>query len=396
MPFRLLPALVGAFLASGLLPLRADEIALERVYAQVPVERPVTLVIPPDGTLRRFLVQQRGKVLILPADPAASATQTFLDFSGRKMEAHLFEEGLLGFAFHPRFAENGLFYVYYSQQDPKRSVLSELRVSADDPNRADPASERVLMEIPQPYWNHNSGNLLFGPDGLLYIGVGDGGKRDDAARLAQNPFSWLGKILRIDVNRRSGARAYGIPPDNPFTKEKEGYLYEIYALGLRNPWGLWFDPVHGDLWCADVGQDLWEEINLIRPGANYGWSYREGTQPFPLRTDPPPAALKFEEPIHVYGRGDGLSITGGLQYRGEKLPALRGKYVYGDYRFGNFWALTYDRTAGKVAENRKIRAPDVATNKVMPTAFVEDADREILVLDWNGAIHRLVPAPAAP
>ena len=370
---------------------RADEITLERVYAQVAVERPITLVIPPDGTGRRFLVQQRGKVLILPSDPAGSETRTFLDFTGRKMEANAFEEGLLGFAFHPRFSENGLFYVYYSQQDPKRSVVSELKVAAGDANRADPASERVLLEVLQPYWNHNSGNLLFGPDGMLHISLGDGGRGNDAARMAQNPFSWLGKILRIDVNGRSGARAYGIPPDNPFTREKEGVLYEIYALGLRNPWGLWFDPEHGDLWCADVGQEVAEEINLIRPGGNYGWSYREGAQPFAKRSDPPAAETRFEEPLHTYGRTEGISITGGLKYRGERLPGLKGQYIYGDYMFGNIWALTHDRAEGKVAANRKIRAPDLATNQVKPTAFVEDVDREILVLDWNGAIHRIAP-----
>ena len=177
-----------------------------------------------------------------------------------------FEEGLLGLAFHPQFKENRKFYVYYSQQDMKRSVISEIMASAEDPDKADLSTERILLEIPQPFWNHNSGNLLFGPEGYLYIGSGDGGKRDDITRTAQNTFSLNGKILRIDVNTKQGSRQYGIPQDNPYAGQV-GAREEVYALGLRNPWGIHFDGA-GQFWVAGVGQDIWEEINIVEKGSN--------------------------------------------------------------------------------------------------------------------------------
>jgi glucose/arabinose dehydrogenase len=247
---------------------------LEPAFTKIQVHRPVAIVIPPDGSNRLFLVQQRGKILILPKDESTSEAKVFLDFTDRKMEAPKgdFEMGLLGLAFHPKFAENRKFYVYYTGSDMMRSIISELHVSKDDPSKADLSTERVLLEQPQPFWNHNCGNLLFGPDGYLYIPFGDGGKRDDATRGAQNMFMLLGKVLRIDVDHKQGSRQYGIPEDNPFVKV-EGARPEIWALGLRNPWGIHFDQ-DGNFWLADVGQDIWEEVNLIEKGGNYGWSFR--------------------------------------------------------------------------------------------------------------------------
>lgn len=371
----------------------AGDFRLEQVYSKVAVERPVALVLAPDGSGRKFLVQQRGKVLILPGDETSGEVKTFLDFTGRKMEAPdgQFEEGLLGLAFHPKFAENRKFYVYYSQQDMKRSVISEIRVSSADPDLADVARERVLLEIPQPYWNHNSGNLLFGPDGFLYIGVGDGGKRDDVARTAQNRFLLQGKILRLDVDRQQGSRAYGIPADNPWVG-KAGVREEVFAYGLRNPWGLSFDG-SGRLWVADVRQDLWEEINLVKGGGNYGWSFRDGARANPLRTDAPPDDVKFVNPIHEYSHADGISVTGGFVYDGENLPGLKGKYVYGDWGSGRLWALRYDHREKKVISNEALGAADGNEKdgvKVQPTAFAQDGRGGIYVLDWNGRIFRLV------
>jgi quinoprotein glucose dehydrogenase len=193
--------------------------------------------------------------------------------------------------------------------------------------------------------------MVFGPDGLLYLAIGDGGGKPggDPLRLAQNVFVMNGKIHRIDVDKKSGAREYGIPADNPFAG-KEAVREEIYAYGMRNPWGLSFDE-KGTLWCADVGQDLWEEIDHIVKGGNYGWSFREGKQKFALRTDEPPPGTKFEEPVFVYDHTKGLSITGGFVYRGEKLPMLKGAYLYGDWAFGRIWALKYDKGTGKVLSN---------------------------------------------
>jgi quinoprotein glucose dehydrogenase len=391
---------VTAACMSGLCPARAQEIAaapacqLVQAWPKVKVNLPLALTVAPDGSRRNFVVQQRGKILLLPQDEAAAEAKVFLDLSGRKMEASdgAFEEGLIGMAFHPDFARNRKFFVCYTQQDPKRSVVSEFQCDAANPDKADESTERVILEMPLPYWNHHSGNLLFGPDGFLYITVGDGGKRDDATRGAQNLFMLLGKMLRIDVNSKQGARQYAIPADNPFAKTP-GARPEVYAWGLRNPWGIHFD-AEGALWCADVGQDLWEEINLIEKGGNYGWSFREGMQKFPLRTDAPPEDAKLVDPIHVYTRNDGLSITGGVVYRGEKIPALKGAYVYGDWAFGHIWALRYDKAARKVVSNTVIVRGNTdpnAKDMVKPSAICEDAAGEICVLDWNHRIFRLAP-----
>jgi glucose/arabinose dehydrogenase len=352
-------------------------------------------VIPPDGTNRHFLVEQRGRIRILPADRKSGEAVVFLDIKDRKLEENDFEEGLLGLAFHPKFKENRRFFIYYSQQNPKRSVISEWKVSETDAAKADPATERIIMEVRQPFWNHNCGNLLFAPDGMLLIPFGDGGKRDDIRRLAQNPFVPHGKILRIDVDTRTGFRQYGIPKDNPFIgKENEGVLPEIWASGLRNPWGIFIDRETGLFWCADVGQDLWEEIDLIEKGGNYGWSFREGARAFPLRQDPPTDDAKFIEPIHEYIHSEGISITGGFVYRGERLPSLRGWYIYGDWGNGRLWALNYDPKQKRVAENKVILEPVLDARgaaRFKPTAFCPDEKGEILILNWNGGIHEVWP-----
>ena len=369
---------------------------LVQIYQGIETPRPITIAVPPDGTRRLFLVQQRGQVRILPRDEAGTEAVTFLDLSTRKMEASAessFEEGLVGFAFHPKFADNKKFYLYYTQQEPKRAVLSEMRASETDASKADPATERVLLEVPLPYWNHHSGNLAFGPDGTLYLSIGDGGGKPggDPLKWAQNLMVFNGKILRIDVDGKTGARAYGIPADNPFVG-KDAAREEIYAFGMRNPWGLGFD-AEGALWCADVGQDLWEEIDLIEKGGNYGWSYYEGKQRFAIRKDDPPEGMKFVEPIFVYDHTQGLSITGGFVYRGEKWPKLRGSYLYGDWVLGRIWALRYDKAAKKVINNDTLLKSELnPKNKptFQPTAFIEDADHEMIALDWGGKIFRLV------
>ncbi len=376
---------------------------LTPVFEGFTFQRPVTVQNPPDDSGRYFVVEQTGTIRILPAaDPAEP--EIFLDFTDRPMVAQAFEEGLLGLAFHPRFRENGKFYVYYSMQGPKRSLLSEIRVSSENPNRADLSTERILMSIQQPDWNHNSGNLLFGPqDGCLYVCVGDGGLKNGVFMLAQKLTRWNGKILRIDVDGTSPGREYGIPADNPFVDRKNA-CPEIYAYGLRNPWGAWIDPQTGEFWVADVGQDLWEEVNLIEKGGNYGWEYREGRHEFAGRArlldalgiapgDNPPKNKTLIDPVWEYGHQDGLSITGGFVYRGNGLPELRDHYIVGDWRFGNIWALDWDRDARKVVEAKKLFHMAVEQN-VRPTAFVPDLDGEILVVSWDGRLFRLDSAKA--
>jgi glucose/arabinose dehydrogenase len=372
---------------------QAHEIRFEPVWAGANIHKPISVVQPPGETDRHFVVQQRGKIRIFPTDPKAEKGKTFLDFKERKMEENEFEEGLLGLAFHPKFKENRRCFVFYTQQNPKRSVVSEILVSADNPNLADLQTERVILEIPKPFWNHTSGNLLFGPDGLLYISVGDGGKRDDVSRLAQKTDALNGKILRIDVDQRSEKLAYGIPAENPFMKTP-GYRPEIFALGLRNPWGLSIDPTTGLFWCADVGQERAEEINLIVKGGNYGWSFREGKETFVGRTDAPPSESKFIDPIHIYARDAGLSVTGGIVYRGKALPKLVGCYLYGDWGTGRIWALKWDSERKTVVENRVIFENETdqdPTKWMKPSAFCTDGQGEVLVLNWNGGVFALKP-----
>ena len=372
----------------------ADTHKLTRVYENIVTERPIAVVIPEDGSQRQFLALQRGQILILPSDEKAAEAKTFLDLSPRAMEAKdgSFEEGLNGLAFHPKFKDNSLFYLCYTMQMPKRLVISEMKASGD---KADESTERVLLEVPLVNWNHHGGNILFGPDGFLYIGVGDNSKRNGELKMSQLNATLYGKILRIDVNGREYSKAYGIPADNPFASGVNA-LPQIYANGIRNPWGLSFD-AKGHLWCADVGQDLWEEVNWITNGGNYGWQFREGPAPFTLNTDAPPADAKFVEPIHAYNHGEGLSITGGFVYTGTALPELTGAYVYGDFVLGKIWALKVDDAGKKLSNDLLYTSPQTPADNpkkkptvlVKPTAFCPSAKGDILVLDWNGVIYKL-------
>ncbi|MBL9130542.1 MAG: PQQ-dependent sugar dehydrogenase [Verrucomicrobiaceae bacterium] len=372
----------------------ADTHKLVRVYEKLPTERPIAVVMPDDGSGREFLALQRGKILILPKSEQAAEAKTFLDLSTRGMEAKdgLFEEGLNGLAFHPKFKDNSLFYLCYTMQKPKRLVVTEMKAAGDT---ADEKSERVLLEVPLINWNHHGGNILFGPDGFLYIGIGDNSKRNGELKMSQLNAVLYGKIARIDVNSREYSNAYGIPADNPFASGVNA-LPQIYATGIRNPWGMSFD-AKGHLWCADVGQDLWEEINWITNGGNYGWQYREGPSAFALNTDTPPADAKFIEPVHSYNHGEGLSITGGYVHTGDTLPELKGAYVYGDFVLGKVWALKVD-DSGKVLSNDLLfTSPQTPADNpkkkptvlIKPTAFCPNAKGDILVLDWNGGVYKL-------
>ena len=389
--------LLLAALAIGTAMQGADLVTLEPTYTKLETPFPIAVITTPDESSRQVLALQRGQVMVLPTDEDASEAAMFLDLSGRNMEADngKFEEGLNGFAFHPKFAENGKFYLCYTQQMPKRLVISEMR-TVSGAFKADESTERVLLEIPLVNWNHHGGNILFGPDGFLYIGVGDNSKRNDELRLAQNNASLNGKILRIDVNKTDWhGGLYGIPEDNPYA-DGVNALPQIYASGIRNPWGLHFDDA-GHLWCADVGQDLWEEINWIVNGGNYGWSHLEGSRPFNLREDAAPEGAEFVPPLFEYNHGEGLSITGGLVYNGTALPDLKGTYVYGDFVLGKIWALRLNDDH-KVESNTLLytspQEPPANPKKkpsvlVKPTAFCEDLNGEILVLDWNGTVLRM-------
>ena len=300
----------------------------------VPPLRPLMITHANDGSGRRFIVEQSGLIYVIEKD--GQKAKIFLDIRDiTRPWKKANEEGLLGLAFHPRFSETGEFFVCYSPVNaPQSERISRFHVSAKDSRKADKNSEETVLQFDQPFPNHNGGSIAFGPDGFLYVGLGDGGSRNDPFDNAQNLGVLLGKILRIDIDRRGAETAYAIPLDNPFMN-MDGVRPEIWAFGFRNPWQLTFDSQTGTLWMADVGQDLQEEINLVEKGGNYGWRRREGSYPFGNI----PADLATIDPLWEYDHQVGKSITGGLVVRGSTIPELEGRYLYGDFVSGRLWAL---------------------------------------------------------
>ncbi|MDF1842837.1 MAG: DUF1080 domain-containing protein [Rubripirellula sp.] len=340
-----------------------------------------------DGTNRLFAASQYGAIWTFENRQDVEKSHLFLDLRGKVYDwkrPGANEQGLLGLAMHPNFKETGLFYVYYSHPDNKRSIVSQFSVSKTDPNRADPDSEVVLMDIPQPFQNHNGGAIEFGPDGYLYIALGDGGFRNDPLSNGQNLGTLLGSILRIDVDHPSDGRNYGIPADNPFV-DRDGARPEIYAYGVRNPWRIAFDRETGKLWLSDVGQELWEEVLIVEKGGNYGWSIREGFHPFG-EAEAVSSGQDPVDPIWEYDHQIGKSITGGRVYRSSRLPELNGKYLYADYVTGTVWALSYDAATGKVTRNEQ-----VVPESIPVLAFGEDQAGDVYYLTTSTrgeCIHR--------
>lgn len=328
-------------------------------YPKLRVSRPIVVSGAGDGSGRLFIASQTGEIYFInESDTDVEEPTLFMNLSETvSYKDRENEEGLLGLAFHPKFRENGYFYVYYTTSErPHVSIISRFNTLKGDANRADPASELELMEIQQPFWNHNGGTLVFGPDGYLYIGLGDGGKGNDPLQSGQDNSKLLGTILRIDVDHKSGELNYAIPQDNPLVGQQNVWP-EIYAWGIRNIWRMSFDPKTGDLWAADVGQNDWEEIDLITKGGNYGWSLREGAHPFTLGGNKGSGPSRdLIDPLIEYPHTDdwGKSVTGGAVYRGAATPSLDGYYLYGDYVSGRLWALRYDAAQKKVTENRPI------------------------------------------
>jgi len=335
------------------------------------------------GDGRLYVVEQGGTVRVVEPDGALRA-EPFLDISDRVSSGG--ERGLLGLAFHSGYAANGRFYVDYTDRDGN-TVVSELQRSSGDPIRADPASERVLVRIEQPYANHNGGMVAFGPDGYLYVGMGDGGSGGDPENRAQDPTKLLGKILRIDVDHEAGGTPYAIPSDNPFA-DGAGGRPEIWALGVRNPWRFSFDREAGDLWIGDVGQSTWEEVDRSTQatgggrGANYGWRLMEGFACYDPAEGCPTGGLTL--PVAVYGHDVGCAVTGGYVYRGSTSPVLRGAYLFGDYCSGRIWALD---AAGRDRQDPVL----LLESGLSISSFGEGDDGELYATDLGqGALYRLV------
>jgi len=354
---------------------------IENAFPNLSFTRPVDLQHAGDGSERLFVVEQEGRILVFDNDPAVSGTKLFLDIRPR-IDTRGNEEGLLGLAFHPEYASNGYFYVNYTATNPDRTVISRFEVSENDPDAADAGSETVLLEFAQPYSNHNGGQVAFGPDGYLYIATGDGGSGGDPQNNAQNRSNLLGKILRIDVDNPEAGKEYGIPGDNPFAGNTEGYAEEIYAWGLRNPWRFSFDTETGRLWTGDVGQNRFEEVDIIENGKNYGWRIMEGFSCFNPSSGCDQTGLTL--PVIEYGRDQGASITGGYVYRGSSVPELQGKYIYADFVTGRIWGLTYNGPGD--VDNELL----LSSNQNI-ASFGTDADNELYICTFGGSIFRFEP-----
>ena len=317
-----------------------SEYQFENAFPNLTFVDPVGIHHAGDGSNRIFVVEQQGRIKVFNNDSNVNSSSTFLDIrSIVDQDGGYTEEGLLGLAFHPNYEENGYFYVNYTDYGPKRNVIARYSVDPDNPNEADYFSSEVILEVNQPYNNHNGGQMEFGSDGYLYISFGDGGSGGDPLGNGQDLSTLLSTIIRIDVDNTSNGLNYSIPEDNPFI-DTNNAKPEIYAYGLRNVWRFSFDPETDLLWAADVGQNAWEEIDIIYPGLNYGWNEMEASHCYPPGSDCNPN--NFELPVWEYELYvDGVcSVTGGYVYRGNSIWSLRGKYIYGDWCTGDIWALS--------------------------------------------------------
>ncbi len=336
--------------------------------------RPLYVTHANDDSGRIFVVEQGGLIWAVQDDNLIK--DPFLDVS-TLVSRDANERGLLGLAFHPQYAENGYFFIDYTDSQGN-TAIARYQVSADSPNKADPASAQIIFNLDQPYGNHNGGQIAFGPDGYLYVALGDGGSANDPLGNGQNPHTLLGTILRLDVNTETG---YAIPEDNPFADGVNG-APEVWAWGLRNPWRFSFDRVIGDLYIGDVGQNLWEEIDFqpadSAGGENYGWNIYEGTHPFSGAPAPEDMVL----PVAEYGHDSGISVSGGYVYRGEALPDLQGVYFYADYGAGTIWML-YRDAAGEWQNALFMRTA------LIISSFGEDQQGELYVVNHGGGIARL-------
>ncbi len=364
----------------------------DQVYAQVSLEaafpnlnftRPVDLQHPNDDLNRLFVLEQQGMIYTFDNNREVNIKNVFLDIREWVNDSGN-EQGLLGLAFHPDYQDNGYFYVDYTAANPNRTVISRYQVSTSNPDSAVKNSEFVILEVNQPYSNHNAGQIVFGLDGYLYITFGDGGSAGDPQGNGQNLETLLGSILRIDVNQIRAGLNYGIPADNPFVANLRGFREEIYAYGLRNPWRISFDPETQWLWAADVGQNVYEEIDIIEKGKNYGWNIMEGFHCYNAASCDTTDLIM---PVWEYSHSVGQSIIGGYVYRGSNVPELTGKYIYADYVSGRIWTLEYDGIEKPV--NLLLNDTDLNIS-----SFGVDQNNELYICAFDGKIYKFTSMSA--
>ncbi len=341
-------------------------------------DSPINIEDPGDGSDRLFVVERAGQVFVFDNNPGVTQRTQFINISSKITVAG--ECGLLGLAFHPNYAANRFFYLFYVNQSPFQSVVARFTANAGNPNLADPATEVPIITISQNSQFHKGGCIAFGPDGYLYISLGD----DVTENNAQSLTTVKGKVLRIDVNNPSGGRQYGIPPTNPFAGNPFGYREEIWAFGFRNPWRFSFDSDQGDLWLGDVGQDTWEEVDRVLKGRNYGWPRMEARACY----HPPSCdtlGLDLAMPVAEYNHsvgGGSASITGGRVYRGPTVPSLYGDYIFADYITGHIWRLD--------PNNNPSNEQVIIDTSLNIAAFGADADGELYFSTFEGPIYRFV------
>ncbi len=366
-----------------LMPLLSQEYQIEIAFPQLPtLDRPIGLYHPDDNSNKLYVIEQKGVIKYFVNNNDVNEMGTFLDIQDR-VDDGANEMGLLGLAFHPDFINNGLFFVNYTASGPRRTIVSRFSLDLDNSEIANPNSELIFLEVNQPYTNHNGGQIGFGPDDLLYIIYGDGGSAGDPLENGQDLSTLLGSLARINIDEPYDDLNYSIPPDNPFIDDF-GTSQEIYAYGLRNMWRFSWDPITGWLWGADVGQNDYEEINIIEIGNNYGWNTMEGFHCFdpPFGCDETGLSLPiWEYPLYV---DDDCSVTGGFVYRGNQYFSLYGKYIYGDYCTGRIWSLDYDGVNSPENE-------EMITTWLNISSFGLDRNNEIYFCSLgNGKIYKIL------
>ncbi len=359
----------------------AAQVTVERAFPSLTFNNPISIHQPPGDGTRWFLIEKGGRVLMFPNDDAAATVSVSADFSS--MVDDTGEGGLLGVAFQPSFSGSGNVYFYYTETGPGPStplVSSLVRYTINISGIIETGSGNVILSVDQPETNHNGGDIKFGPDGYLYIALGDGGGVGDPNGNGQDTTTLLGSMLRIDVD---GGSPYAIPAGNVFASSSTD-MPEIYAWGLRNPWRFSFDELTGDLWAGDVGQGAWEEIDLVVSGGNYGWNIEEGDHCFS-----PPVGCDdtgLIDPVFEYGRTEGQSVTGGYVYRGSSMPAFQGHYLFADWGSGDIWGFD----ASSVLPEVKL----LADTDMRIVSFAQDGNSELYVVDYSGGgIYRLVQTP---